>query len=51
MIMHVQLSAEYLKRGCVALRRAFDSGYLPYVHEYRRKQQALAERLRLTTIV
>lgn len=39
------LAAEYLKRGCVAMRRVFETGYLPYVHEYRRKMQTLVDRL------
>jgi hypothetical protein len=41
------LAAEYLKRGCVAMRRMFETGYLPYVHEYRRKMKILADRLEL----
>lgn len=39
------LAAEYLKRGCVSLRRVFETGYLPYVHEYRRKMKTLVDRL------
>lgn len=39
------LCAEYLKRACVALRRIYETGYVHYVHLYRRKMHTLVERL------
>lgn len=44
-LLSQQLSAEYLKRACINLRRAFEAGQRTYMHEYRRKIQGLAERL------